>query len=201
MGFGVRAAAPHSAPFWGERGFRQGCRNKDTPSFKHGCLQVVEQSRCRTHRQQTTTVAQMQRQQSVLKRIWIEDKHFFEKTYFFYKLEFVIIFYKKDDGTEPAKEFLDGLDNKMRAKMIRTVELLRDYGYELREPYSKHLNDGIFELRAKVSTDITRVLYFFVSGRKAILTHGFVKKTQKTPQSEIEKAENYRKDYLSKNKS
>ncbi len=60
--------------------------------------------------------------------------------------------------------------------MIRTVELLRDYGYELREPYSKHLNNGIFELRAKVSTDITRVLYFFVSGRKAILTHGFVKK-------------------------
>lgn len=118
------------------------------------------------------------------------------------KEEFVIIFYKKDDGTEPAKEFLDGLDNKMRAKMIRTVELLRDYGYELREPYSKHLNNGIFELRAKVSTDITRgVLYFFVSGRKAILTHGFVKKTQKTPQSEIEKAENYRRDYLSKNKS
>ena len=115
------------------------------------------------------------------------------------KEEFVIIFYKKDDGTEPAKEFLDGLDNKMRAKMIRTVELLRDYGYELREPYSKHLNNGIFELRAKVSTDITRVLYFFVSGRKAIL--GFVKKTQKTPQSEIEKAENYRRDYLSKNKS
>ena len=108
---------------------------------------------------------------------------------------------QKDDGTEPAKEFLDGLDNKMRAKMIRTVELLRDYGYELREPYSKHLNDGIFELRAKVSTDITRVLYFFVSGRKAILTHGFVKKTQKTPQSEIEKADNYRRDYLSKNKS
>ena len=75
--------------------------------------------------------------------------------------EFEIIFYEKDDGTEPAKEFLDGLDNKMRAKMIRTIELLRDYGYELREPYSKHLNDGICELRAKVSTDITRVLHFF----------------------------------------
>ena len=62
-----------------ERGFRQGCRNKDTPSFKHGCLQVVEQSRCRTHRQQTTTVAQKQSQQSVLKGIGIENKHFFEK--------------------------------------------------------------------------------------------------------------------------
>ena len=116
------------------------------------------------------------------------------------KEEFVIIFYKKDDGSEPAKEFLDGLDNKMRAKMIRTVELLRDYGYELREPYSKHLNDGIFELRAKVSTDITRVLYFFVSGRKAILTHGFVKKTQKTPLKEIAKAEELRKEYFNNKK-
>ena len=76
----------HTQPFTGERGFRQGRRNKDTPSFKHGCLQVVEQSRCRTHRQQTTTVAQKQSQQSVLKGIGIENKHFFEKTYFFYKL-------------------------------------------------------------------------------------------------------------------
>ena len=67
----------HTQPFTGERGFRQGCRNKDTPSFKHECLQVVEQSRCRTHRQQTTTVAQKQSQQSVLKGIGIENKHFF----------------------------------------------------------------------------------------------------------------------------
>ena len=70
----------------GERGFRQGCRNKDTPSFKHGCLQVVEQSRCRTHRQQTTTVAQMQSHQSVLKGIGIINQKFILKTDFFYKL-------------------------------------------------------------------------------------------------------------------
>ena len=55
----------HTQLFTGERGVRQGCRNKDTPSFKHGCLQVVEQSRCRTHRQQTTTIAQMQSQPSI----------------------------------------------------------------------------------------------------------------------------------------
>lgn len=95
------------------------------------------------------------------------------------KEEFVIIFYKKDDGTEPAKEFLDGLDNKMRAKMIRTVELLRDYGYELREPYSKHLNDGIFELRAKVSTDITRVLYFLFWVGKLYLRTALSRKRRK----------------------
>ena len=75
----------HSPSPWG-RGFRQGCRNKDTPSFKHGCLQVVEQSRCRTHRQQTTTVAQKQSHQSVLKGIGIINQKLISKTYFFYKL-------------------------------------------------------------------------------------------------------------------
>ena len=63
----------------GKGGFRQGCRNKDTPRFKHGCLQVVEQSRCRTHRQQTTTVAQRQSHQSVLKGIGIENLLYFYK--------------------------------------------------------------------------------------------------------------------------
>ncbi len=83
--------------------------------------------------------------------------------------------------------------------MLRTIFLLKENGSDLREPYSKYLGDGIFELRAKVSTDITRVLYFFVSGRKAILTHGFIKKTQKTPPSEISRAKRYRTNYLNNN--
>ena len=65
-------------------------------------------------------------------------------------------------------------------------------------PYSEKLEDGIFELRAKVGSDISRVLYFFVVGRKIILTNGFIKKTQKTPKSEIELAKKYRADYLSR---
>ena len=112
--------------------------------------------------------------------------------------EFEIIFYDKPDGTEPVKEFLDSLDVKMRAKMLRTVLLLAENGTQLREPYSKSLDDGFFELRAKVGSDISRVLYFFMIGRKVILTNGFVKKTQKTPNAEIEKAKQYRKEYLSR---
>ena len=69
----------------------------------------------------------------------------------------------------------------MRAKMADTISILQDNGYELREPYSKHLSEGIFELRAKVGSDITRVLYFFYVERHIILTNGFIKKTQKTP--------------------
>ena len=109
-----------------------------------------------------------------------------------------IIFYEKSDGSEPAKEFILGLDPKMRAKMLRTIDLLSHNGIDLREPYSKPLTDGIFELRAKVGSDISRVLYFFVVGKKIILTNGFVKKTPKAPRSEIERAKRYRSEYISR---
>ena len=112
--------------------------------------------------------------------------------------EFEVVFYDHPNGSEPAKDFIISLDIKMRAKMLRTIKLLQDNGYELREPYSKHLDEGIFELRAKVGSDISRVLYFFIVGRKVVLTNGFIKKTQKTPSNEIEKAKEYRKEYLNR---
>ena len=111
---------------------------------------------------------------------------------------FEIEFYQTTRGKEPAKDFILSLDRKMRAKVLHMLVLLRDNGYELREPYSKHLSEDIFELRVKAGTDITRVLYFFYVGRRIILTNGFVKKTQKTPPGEIQKAKKYRKDFLSR---
>lgn len=109
---------------------------------------------------------------------------------------FEVEFYEKANGEQPAKEFMLGLDKKLRAKLADTIVILQDNGYELREPYSKHISEGIFELRAKQGSDITRVMYFFYVDRHIILTNGFIKKTQKTPQSEIEKAKRYRADYL-----
>ena len=116
-------------------------------------------------------------------------------------MKFEVLFYEKENGEQPAKQFLLSLDKKMRAKLADTISLLSDNGYELREPYSKHLSEGIFELRAKLGSDITRVLYFFYVDQKIILTNGFVKKTQKTPTSEIDKAKKYRKDYLERKES
>ena len=109
---------------------------------------------------------------------------------------FEVNFYHKADSSCPVREFLDSLDEKMLAKMLGTISLLEANGPQLREPYSKPLGDGIFELRAKQSNNITRVLYFFVVGRQVILTNGFVKKTQKTPPEEIALAQKYRADYL-----
>lgn len=113
---------------------------------------------------------------------------------------FDIEFFEKENGNEPAKDFIYSLDEKMIAKILKIVEMLSKNGFELREPYSKHLDDGIFEIRAKVATNITRVLYFFVKGKKIILTHGFKKKEQKTPKSELDRAKRYRLEYMSKHK-
>ena len=105
-------------------------------------------------------------------------------------------FYSLPDGSEPAKEFIKSLEPKMKAKVLRTIELLETNGTDLRLPYSEHLDDGIFELRTKISSNITRVLYFFYIGNRAILTNGFIKKTQKTPKEELLKAKKYKESFL-----
>ena len=112
--------------------------------------------------------------------------------------EYEIIFYDRPDGKEPAMDFIKSLDDKMRAKILSLLELLSLNGSKIREPYSKHLVDGIFELRAKVGSNISRVLYFFVVGKRIVITNGFVKKTQKTPKSEIELAKKYRNEFLNR---
>jgi len=114
--------------------------------------------------------------------------------------EFIVIAYEKENGEVPVEDFLNSLDVKMRAKMFGMIGLLQEKGNQLREPYSKHLDDGIFELRCKVGSNITRVLYFFYYEGQIILTNGFVKKTQKTPHGEIELAKQRRSDYIERMK-
>lgn len=107
-----------------------------------------------------------------------------------------IKFYEDQTGRVPVKEFLDGLDIKMRQKMLRSIQALQDMGISLRMPLSESLEDGIFELRAKSGTNISRVMYFFIIGNRAVLTHGFIKKRQKTPRRELQRAKDIRADYF-----
>lgn len=106
-----------------------------------------------------------------------------------------IILYDTEDGKCPMQELLDSLEPKLLAKTLRSIDLLEKNGPLLREPYSKSLEDGIFELRTKQGSNITRVLYFFFIGKKVILTNGFVKKSQKIPKAEKELAKKYKADY------
>ena len=101
-----------------------------------------------------------------------------------------IEYYETANGRKPAKEFM-----KMQAKIFSVLDILEAFGPDAREPYTKYLRDGIFEIRAKQGSNISRVLYFFIEGKKIILTNGFVKKTQSTPQTEIDRAKRYKNDY------
>ncbi len=114
--------------------------------------------------------------------------------------EFTVIAYEKENGEIPVEDFLNSLEVKMRAKMFGMIGLLQEKGNLLREPYSKHLDDGIFELRCVVGSNITRVLYFFYYQGQIVLTNGFVKKTQKTPQEELNLAKRRRSDFIERMK-
>ena len=112
---------------------------------------------------------------------------------------FDIDFYKMENGKIPVQDFLYSLEPKLRAKAFRDIELLRNLGNELREPYVKPLkgddNKGLYELRIKFSNDIARIFYFTYCNNKYILLHGFIKKSMKTPQKEIERARRYMEDF------
>ena len=111
-----------------------------------------------------------------------------------------IIFYEKEDGTIPVKEFLDALPVKHHAKALRDIDVLEEYGTTLTGPHVKHIQGKMWELRIKSASDISRIFYFVPVGDDIVLLHGFVKKTQKTPNREIETANTYLEDYRRRNK-
>ena len=117
-----------------------------------------------------------------------------ERTYMF-----EIDYYTDSSGCRPVEKFIDSLGVKMKAKLFGRLELLEEHGSQLGMPYSRYLEDGIFELRIVQGSDIIRVMYFIAVGDRVILTHGFVKKTQRTPRSEIGRAKSLREDWGKRN--
>lgn len=79
--------------------------------------------------------------------------------------------------------FLTSLSEKEIAKTIRTIELLEAFENNLGMPHSKHLANGLLELRIRGTREI-RIFYCF-DKNKAVLLHACVKKTQKTPEKEL----------------
>ncbi|MEK6656849.1 MAG: type II toxin-antitoxin system RelE/ParE family toxin [Nitrospirota bacterium] len=105
-------------------------------------------------------------------------------------------YYRNADGKEPAAEFINSLPKGARAKVFRTIKLLKDYGVLLKEPYSKQIKGKIRELRIKGSQGSIRILYFTYTGRRFVLLHGFIKKADKTPIRDIEIADKRVNDFL-----
>lgn len=110
-------------------------------------------------------------------------------------------FYKTADGNCPVKEFIENLPGKAAQKVTWTLTLLEEME-SLPSTYFKKLvnSDGIWEVRVSSGSNIYRIFCFFTGNSVVILTHGLVKKTQKTPPNEIEPAESYKHEYLSRRK-
>lgn len=103
-------------------------------------------------------------------------------------MEFEIILYKDGSGNCPVEEFMLGLVRTNKVLFNETtkgIEKLRHRTYH-KEPLSKYLEPGLWELRIKSGNGILRIIYTFNKGQIIILLHVFVKKQQKTPVNELE---------------
>ena len=109
-----------------------------------------------------------------------------------------IEYYQTIGGSVPVKEFIDGLSAQAKAKFVRSLELLEQYGLLLRQPWVKSIQGvpKLRELRFTSFGEIYRFFFFPVMGRKLILLHGFKKKTRETPRRELQTAEARMKDYV-----
>lgn len=110
-----------------------------------------------------------------------------------------IHFYCDLNGNEPVKEYVKKLasktdkDSRIKLNKIRDyVKILSEHGTRAGEPYMKHIEGNIWELRPLRD----RIFFFSWNGNSFILLHQFMKKTQKTPKKEIEQAQRNMNDFL-----
>ena len=111
-----------------------------------------------------------------------------------------IIFYKTVNNKIPVEEFLDSLIDKQVEKILWVLRLIKQLDRIPVEYFKKLENtDDIWEVRASSGKNKFRLLGFRYKSNFIVLTNGFRKKSQKTPKSEIELAENRKKDFLERN--
>lgn len=112
-------------------------------------------------------------------------------------VEYKVKFYRNSrTGKSPVLEYMESLDYKEKAKILKYVEFLREQRGYLDEPYSKHIRGKIRELRVGFGRNRFRIFYFTFIRKTIILLHAFLKKTERTPIQEIKKAEENYYDVL-----
>ena len=109
-------------------------------------------------------------------------------------------YYSTSQGKVPVLEFIDSLDGRTQTKFFAKLKLLEAFGRKLPMPHAKYVGDHIFEFRLSGVEGEVRVMYFFYDGDKAVLTNGFLKKTNKLPANEKETAIQRRSEYFERNK-
>ena len=110
-----------------------------------------------------------------------------------------VLFYQTASGKCPVEQFLDTLNAKQAKKVTWVLALIEELVFVPSQYFTKLENtDGIWEVRVQVGGDIFRILGFLQGNNIVLLTNAFQKKTQKTPQQEIELAQQRKRDYLAR---
>lgn len=113
-------------------------------------------------------------------------------------MRWLIRTYTSETGRKPVEEWLDSLAPAAQAAVLEELRLLRAFGAALEMPHARPLDHGIWELRARGSDGIWRVLYFHWKGHTFGILHGFTKKTQSTPPHELAIARERMRTWLSR---
>ncbi len=112
-----------------------------------------------------------------------------------------IIFYETETGKIPVKDFLDKLDLSVVKKIAWTFQLILENDLVPKTNFKKlEASNGIWEIRIKFHSNAYRLFSFWDKGNLIVLTHGIIKKSQKTPAKEIKQAATYKKDYFRRKK-
>lgn len=93
--------------------------------------------------------------------------------------------YSVEYFTSQLKAEIENWPVGILADYARQVELLMEFGPNLRMPHSRAMGGGIFELRGRGREGLSRAFYCFTVGQRVVVLHAFVKKTQKTPEREL----------------
>jgi hypothetical protein len=109
-----------------------------------------------------------------------------------------VMYFENSDGYSQVLEFMENRKVREKAKVLAWLDQLEKQGPNLPRPYADLLEDGIHELRVKLSGDQVRILYFFCFRDFIILTNGFIKTSNTVPKNEIQTAKKNRTDFLSR---
>ena len=113
--------------------------------------------------------------------------------------KWIVLNYETGDGYCEIERFLDSLSGRNRAKVLSWIAALTEQGPYLPRPFADLVEDGIHELRIKLSGEQFRILYYFCYGNYIILSHPFLKSTDTIPDAEVRKAKKNRAEFLQRN--
>ena len=108
-----------------------------------------------------------------------------------------VIYYTTSSGEVPVKRFIESLNDKQQRKIVRVISYVEEYGLITAIPHVKKITGTpLWEIRI-LGHDNIRVFYAILFSDSILLLHGFIKKSQQTPQNEIKKALDRLKDWFS----